>query len=463
MERIREELTVHRTGGSGFEEDAWAQERFGADVFVELQPRFEPAADDTYSASELLGFHDREFVRNAYRAILKRAPEPEGEAHYLRGLRSGRMHKIEILGKLRYGAEGRGKGVRVRGLLVPFALSQLERVPLAGHVLAWLLALARLPRLVRNLRQVEALAANWSTYMAAHVNILHNELCTLREKDLRRLEERLAQEIERVEAQAARQQKELVLQGRKLAELAAGFPQRASTVEIRPQVKADSELPLDALYMFFEDQFRGTPEDIKQRVTVYLPVLEEAGVAAGGPPVLDVGCGRGEWLDLLKEQGLPGRGVDLNEVLVEECRGRGLDVVHAEAVEYLRSLESESLAAVTGFHIIEHLKLETLIALLDETVRLLRPGGVAVFETPNPENVQVGSNTFYMDPTHRNPLPSPMMEFMLQSRGFARTRTLRLHPYPQEARLPEDGTELVKRLNAHFYGPQDYAVIGFKP
>jgi hypothetical protein len=97
---------------------------------------------------------------------------------------------------------------------------------------------------------------------------------------------------------------------------------------------------------------------------------------------------------------------------------------------------------------------------LDETVRVLKPGGIAIFETPNPQNVLVGSCNFYMDPTHRNPLPSPMLRFLAEARGLCRVSVLDLHPYPEAFHL--DGSELATRFNQYFYGPQDYAVIGWK-
>src|SRR5262249_47024730 len=144
---------------------------------------------------------------------------------------------------------------------------------------------------------------------------------------------------------------------------------------------------LDALYASFEDQFRGTREDIKERLRVYLSVLQEAKLGSETRPILDVGCGRGEWLELLQEAGLCGQGVDRNRVLVEQCQRRGLRVVESDVLAYLRSLPGASLGVVTGFHIIEHLPLEILIKLLDETVRVLTSGGLAIFETPNPRNV----------------------------------------------------------------------------
>jgi O-antigen chain-terminating methyltransferase len=126
----------------------------------------------------------------------------------------------------------------------------------------------------------------------------------------------------------------------------------------------------------------------------------------------------------------------------------------------LRTLPDNCLGGVTGFHIIEHLPLETLIELLDETVRVLRPGGLALFETPNPENILVGSHDFYLDPTHLKPLPSLQVQFLAEYRGLSRVEVLHLNPPPAEKRL--SGSEVAERFNHHFYGPRDYAVIGWK-
>ena len=228
------------------------------------------------------------------------------------------------------------------------------------------------------------------------------------------------------------------------------------------QIMAEEERhDLDALYVSFEDQFRGSREDIKERLRVYLPILKQAQLGTDEMPVLDVGCGRGEWLELLKEQNLRAQGVDMNRVLVEECQRQGLEVIERDVIVYLRTLPDASLGAVTGFHIIEHLPFEVLVKLMDETVRVLKPGGVAIFETPNPENVLVGSYTFYLDPTHRNPLPSAVVKFMAEARGLCRVEVMPLHAL-EAYRMEEAGLEITKRFNEYFYGPQDYAVVGWK-
>jgi O-antigen chain-terminating methyltransferase len=217
---------------------------------------------------------------------------------------------------------------------------------------------------------------------------------------------------------------------------------------------------LDALYKDFEDLFRGTREDIKSREQVYLPRLVQAGVGTAEMPVVDLGCGRGEWLEVLRENGLAARGVDISSVFVEECRKRDLEVVEQDALVYLRSLEDTSLGAVTGFHLLEHLPYAEWIRLLEEAVRVLRPGGLAIFETPNPANIIVGSYSFYMDPSHRNPLPSPMLKFMLEAKGLREVEVLELHPLPESFSGIEPA--VAAQLNRYFCGPQDYAVIGRK-
>ena len=219
---------------------------------------------------------------------------------------------------------------------------------------------------------------------------------------------------------------------------------------------------LDAVYVSFEDMFRGTRAEIKDRARVYLPFLKERKIGTKRMPILDVGCGRGEWLELLLENKLEARGIDMNRVLLRSCKKAGLNVAEDDILQHLKNQPDRSLGAVTGFQIIEHLPFDILVRVFDETVRVLKPGGIAIFETPNPQNVLVGSHNFYLDFTHRNPLPSLTIRFILEARGLCDVQILNLHPYPESSKLQDDGTELAKRFNEYFYGPQDYAVIGRK-
>jgi O-antigen chain-terminating methyltransferase len=219
---------------------------------------------------------------------------------------------------------------------------------------------------------------------------------------------------------------------------------------------------LDALYVKFADLFRGTREDIKKRQAIYLPLIQAAKAGTKSSPVIDVGCGRGEWIELLKENQLIACGVDHNAVIIKECLERELDVVEADIIHHLQKLKPNSAGAITCFHVIEHLPLNIMIQLFDETFRLLKPGGVAIYETPNPENLIVGACNFYLDPTHRNPLPPALTGFLLESRGLSRIEIKRLHPFPDNNRITGKEQELLNRCNELFYGFQDYAVICYK-
>lgn len=218
---------------------------------------------------------------------------------------------------------------------------------------------------------------------------------------------------------------------------------------------------LDPLYIAFEDRFRGSRADIKERQRVYLDLLREAGAGTPDRPIVDVGSGRGELLELLGEEGLQARGVDLNEGMVALCAQAGLDCLHGDAVSYLAGLEPGSLGAVTGFHIIEHLPFPAMVALLDASLRALAPGGVVVFETPNPANLLVASRWFYLDPTHRNPLPGEMVAMIAEARGFVEVGIRALHP--MQTRFEAQDALLAGQLDAIFHGPQDYALIARKP
>jgi O-antigen chain-terminating methyltransferase len=218
---------------------------------------------------------------------------------------------------------------------------------------------------------------------------------------------------------------------------------------------------MDALYMAFENAFRGSREDVKHRQSIYLAYLTNAGAGTNRYPVLDLGCGRGEWLELLRDRGLIARGVDRNRLMIELCTGIGLEVIEANVLTYARDLPDGAFGAITAFHLVEHIPFDNLIALLDQALRLLKPGGLLILETPNPANIAVASQNFYLDPTHLSPLPSPMLRFFVEARGFCNSQVLPLHPC--QVPLTSSTDMLSQRLNELFTGPQDYAIIAERP
>jgi O-antigen chain-terminating methyltransferase len=184
-------------------------------------------------------------------------------------------------------------------------------------------------------------------------------------------------------------------------------------------------------YRAFEDRYRGARDTIKDRLRAYAPFTVPLLASQPGAPALDLGCGRGEWLELLGEQGFAARGIDLDEGMLAACRERGLAVQNMDALAALRACADGSLAMVSSFHLVEHLPFEVVQQLIAEALRVLQPGGLLVMETPNPENLTVGATSFYMDPTHLHPLPPNLLSFATEHAGFARCKVVRLQEDPR--------------------------------
>lgn len=225
---------------------------------------------------------------------------------------------------------------------------------------------------------------------------------------------------------------------------------------------------LDQLYASFEERFRGPEELVRQRVAPYVDVVREAGAGGLDAPVIDIGCGRGEWLQLLRENGLSAKGIDRNQVFAAEVAAKGDEVIIEDAVQALAAMAEASAGAITSMHLVEHLRLDAMVGMIDEAFRVLRPGGVLILETPNPENLDVSLINFYMDPTHLNPLPPEFLRWLTEARGFARARIERLREARElqaPALVPEDaaGAESINNLIARTHVAPDYAIIAYKP
>ena len=446
---------------------------------LKLQSEFVPRSDDHYHVNDLLKYHDHEFVWNAYRALLKREPDEEGLRSYLRQLRSGRFNKIDVLASLRFSPEGRRNKVSIDGLRSPAMIRSLYRLPVIGYLIEFAVGLARLPSLIRHQRQIETHLIAQQQRIADHINTAHQTLSDgldATNRNLGRVHEQLRESFSQAFSDLAAEQKRIAhLQHQQVAALfrvqQKAAIERSSingkegdliaegrlTRQGRTARGNDNQLELDELYASFQNQFRGDPEEVKENLKVYLPLLQESGITGD---ILDVGCGRGEWLELLRDEGLQGRGVETNQAMIAHGRTRQLEMIEANAVVYLRSLPENGLQAVTAFHFVEHIGLEYLIALLEEILRTLKPGGLLILETPNPKNLVVGACNFYSDPTHHKPLFPESLQFLVEHIGFERTRLQYLHPV--EGSPFTNGDEASQALNTWFFGARDYALIAWK-
>jgi SAM-dependent methyltransferase len=222
--------------------------------------------------------------------------------------------------------------------------------------------------------------------------------------------------------------------------------------------------PLD--YLAFEARFRGSEEVIRERQGVY------PGILGGCRRVVDLGCGRGELLELLTSNGVDAYGVELNADFVDLVAEKGLTVIHEDALAHLGRLEPGAVDGIVASHVVEHLPPAVVSSLIATAWERLPGGGVLVMETPNPESLVAGSINFHRDPTHLRPIHPDTLAFMCQSTGFGDVTVRRMSPMLEgdilprrnvgEGPLAEHLDAVVSRLNDLLYGFQDYAVIARK-
>lgn len=220
---------------------------------------------------------------------------------------------------------------------------------------------------------------------------------------------------------------------------------------------AAAGLPASSLpwldYASLAERFRGSEEYVHAKQRFYLPFF------AARRDVVDLGCGRGEFLELMREAGVPARGIELSPELAGVCRAKGLEAECGDLLECLPALADESLGGIFSAHVVEHLPPERLPALIRAAAAKLRRDGVLTIETPNPECLAVFARHFYLDPTHVRPVPAGLLAFYLEEAGLGRIEVHRLSPAvdtaPSLASLPEDFREA-------FFGGLDYAIIGWK-
>ncbi len=206
-------------------------------------------------------------------------------------------------------------------------------------------------------------------------------------------------------------------------------------------------------YGRFAERFRGPEEYVKAGQQFYLPYFRNC------RQVLDIGCGRGEFLEMMRAAGVPARGIDLGEESVALCRHKGLDAERADLFAYLEGLPEAALDGIFCSQVVEHLPPERLPEMIRLAASRLERNGVIAIETPNPECLAIFASHFYLDPTHARPVPYPLLTFYLEEFGVGNIEVRRLSPaleaMPSLGSLPEDFREA-------FFGALDYAVTGRK-
>jgi O-antigen chain-terminating methyltransferase len=245
-------------------------------------------------------------------------------------------------------------------------------------------------------------------------------------------------------------------------------PEYTTDASVAAAATPSASAALDTLshkYVGFEDAFRGSPDAIRARLSDYVPLF------AGASDVLDIGCGRGEFLGLLRERGVSGRGIDLNDAMVEVCREKGLDATKADALSYLRELPDGSLGGLFAAQVVEHLEPAYLTHLLDAAFEKLRPGAPIALETINAACWFAFFESYIRDITHVRPLHPDTLKFLLIASGFQQIEIRYRAPYPEHEKLQPlsasaalgDSVDTlnanVEKINRLLFTHLDYAAI----
>lgn len=284
------------------------------------------------------------------------------------------------------------------------------------------------------------------------------------------LEDRMNAHSAKMEAKLQQLQARLITQEdniTRLHRIIGTLQQRLNALAIPPtNSDADKASPPPPLidfsqfYASFIARFRGPENQIRQRLEQHLPSANNAKEQTKGDGLfkaMDLGCGRGEWLGILRKAQLEAVGVDSNHEVLEHCREQGFQVQEGDAFSALGETQSESLSLLTAFHLLEHMEFGDQLRFMYEAHRVLKPKGVLITETPNIFNLDVGATGFYLDPTHIRPLPWPLAQFMAEYAGFTEAKVQLLNPDPK-AEDTTGAAEWQERL----HGPRDFALVAHK-
>jgi len=238
--------------------------------------------------------------------------------------------------------------------------------------------------------------------------------------------------------------------------------ERFKTAELSGMFASSEDIDTLFPYVEFEDRYRGSEESISEWQEVYLKYF------LGRENVLDVGCGRGEFLTLLKDKGVRAKGIDSSEFMVERCRRRDLDVEQADVFAYLEQLEEGALDGVFCSQVVEHFSTQQLLRFISLLSKKVRIGAPVVIETINPGNIVSSSNGFYMDISHIRPVHSATLSFLMEANGFPYQEIHYLHPETDKEipylEIPEavEFNERMKNVNQLLFGARDYGLVAYR-
>jgi SAM-dependent methyltransferase len=324
------------------------------------------------------------------------------------------------------------------------------------------LVLARLRRLVRRASEPdEERQKNFNLVLLDLLGDVRNDVEAVR-RDLRADIDALQKDLSAaLAAESARLRELIVTAARRNDALIAALDQKIETVAVRVRdaVNPAAAQSPDVVYRRLEDALRGSESHVRGDVAHYVRLAETH------QPVIDVGCGRGEFLASCREARIDARGVDLNERSVADLQQRGFEVALAGIPECFAAIEDGSLGSVLAMHVVEHLPIDALLALFRESGRVLRDGGLLMIETPNAESILAAASDFWRDPTHIAPRHPAALTVLAREHGFEIEEVRAVHELPEGAKIaimesdPPELQRVIHAVNDRLFAPQDLRLV----
>lgn len=373
----------------------------------------------SYTMTDFLIPDNQEFISNAFRIILQTEPTKEENEYYLTLLKSGMKSKMQIVTILRFSPEGKIKKLKISGIKKRYIIFTIYEMPVIGQLVKVLYRVWTMPKLIQK------------------INCLENDLFNATQ-DLKKSQKDLEKDVkERLSIPDIPNYKEI--------ESIDFFTQSKKGFAYDENISA---LNYDEqYYSLFENAFYNHDAVLKKQ-EIYLDYLPK--INSSISQHLDIGCGRGEFLTLLRKNDFHSLGVDINSLEIKKLKEQNFDVEHIDMIKFLEKT-TKTFSSISALQVIEHIDYDTLKEFVNLSYQKLELSGAIILETINPHN-KVAFNSFYMDETHKRPLPPEMVAFLLQYVGFKDVKFIYSSPMPPEFRSIND-----ERINYH-----DYAVIGYK-
>lgn len=465
---------------------------------------------------ELIKFNNEHFIKVVYHSLLFREPDAEGEKNCLENLRNNKLTKLDIINIISSSDEGRSKGIYIKGLKTANLINAIRRIilsiPFVGYLLRLLKCLVLLPKYFYSINQSFLELLNKIQDLQEQLSEAENAVQQTKADEVKiqicvsDLMKRIENDEIYVNASIENTQDKLNKQNTNLLQLHQSVKEKSQLLQLlqnslselqteiaktlheqfsildtvnthietidkkihNREVLVESQKQImDQFYLDYNEQLMlDSREEVMQRESIYLKEIEEwrdKNTEKANLTILDLGCGEGEWLELLQNNGYSAYGIDNNERVVEKVHSQHpkLKVILSDAFNHLESLSDDSVDLITMFHMIEHMDVLNGMRLLRECRRVLKYTGMLIIETPNPQNLLIATYYFRLDPTHHFILPHELLEVMVRECKLEVGKTIFLNPLeyaPYKYKENDPISNIIFRFNIE----QSYAVLALK-